>query len=140
MINFRATADTLYAHVPVARVGEPSKQHGPLHFYTLQFVYNSQLLVFCRAQSPTTIHGYATNWNSTGWEEIYPQQSKFSVKFWQAVSWCHQDNVMINGHNSLYINAKFVWDNQTFWEYDWSIEWTKFPHTHSIFHTLLGLW
>jgi hypothetical protein len=85
--------------VLVAHVGKPSKQLGFLRSYTLQVVYNSQLLVFYSAQSPTTIYGYATNWNSTGWEEIYPQQSKLNV------------NVTTNDHVTFYINAKFVWCN-----------------------------
>jgi len=55
---------------------ETFKQLGCLHFYTLQFVYNSQPLVFYSTQSHVTVYGNATNWTSTGWEEIYPQQSK----------------------------------------------------------------
>ena len=111
VISFRTAADTAHVHVTVARIGRPSKQLGCLHFYTLQVVYNSQLLVFYSTQSPTTIYGYATNWNLTSWEEICPQQSKFSVNFWRAMSLCHQDNVMIKDHNTCYTNAKYVWDN-----------------------------
>jgi hypothetical protein len=65
--------------VAVARFGKPSKQLGSLHFYTLQFVYNSKLLVFHSTQIPITAYGYAANWNSTSWEEIYPEISKFTV-------------------------------------------------------------
>jgi len=88
IISFRTTADTVNVHVPVARIRKPSKQLGCLHFYTLQFAYNSQRFVFYSAQSPVTIYGYATNWTGTSWEEIYPQQSKLSVDFWRAISWC----------------------------------------------------
>jgi len=81
VISFRTTASTLHVHVPVSLIRKPSKQLGCLQFYTLQFVYNSRLLVFYSAQSPTTIYGYATNWTCTSWEEIYPQQSKLNSKF-----------------------------------------------------------
>jgi hypothetical protein len=100
IISFITATDTVHVHVPIARTGKPSQQLGPLHFYTLGVVYNSQLLVLYSSQSPTTIRGYATNWNRTGWEEIYPQLRKFSLKFWQALSWCHQDNVTIKAHVS----------------------------------------
>ena len=109
VISFRTTADIVHVHMAVWRIGNPSKQMGCLHFDTLQVVCNSQLLVFYSTKSPTTIHGYATNWNSTSWEEIFPQQSKFSVKFWQSMSWCHRDIVTINDHTSFYIKVKFVW-------------------------------
>jgi hypothetical protein len=88
VISFRATADTLHVQLPVTRIGKPSKQLVSVNFYTLQVVYNSQLLMFCSTQIPTTVFGYATNWNSTSWEEIYPQQSKFSANFLQAMPWC----------------------------------------------------
>jgi hypothetical protein len=111
VISFIATADTLHVHVAVASVGEPSKQLGCLQFYTLQIVYNYKLLVFYRTQTPIMLNGYATNWNSTSWEEIYPQQSKFSVNFDKEISWCQQEGVTINDHISFYINVKFIWDN-----------------------------
>jgi len=65
-------AHSLHVHVPVARIGKPSKQLGFLNFHTFQVVYNSQLLVFYSAQRPATVYGYATNWSRTSWEEIYP--------------------------------------------------------------------
>ena len=65
-------------------------------------MYNSQVLVFYSTQLPVTINGYATNWTSTSWQEVYPQEGKFSVHFWQAMSWRHQDNVKINDNNSFY--------------------------------------
>jgi hypothetical protein len=88
VISFRTTASTLHVHVPVALIRKPPKQLGSLQFYTLQFVYNSHLLVYYSAQSPTTVYGYATNWTHTSWEEIYPQQSKLNSNIWRAMSWC----------------------------------------------------
>jgi hypothetical protein len=79
--------------------------------FRLQSGIFAQLLVFYSTPSPITSHGYATNWNSSSWEEIYPQNSKYSVNFWQAISWCHQGNVTINDHISFYINSKLVVDN-----------------------------
>ena len=83
VINFRPTADTLHVNVTVARIGKPSKHLDFLHFYTLHFMYNSQLLVFYSTQSPVTACGYATNRNSTSWEEFFPQQCKLSVNYWK---------------------------------------------------------
>ena len=66
---------TLLSHV----LGILKKKLGCLHFDILQVVCNSQLLVFYSTKSSITIHGYATHKNSTSWEEVYPQHSKFSV-------------------------------------------------------------
>jgi len=107
-LPLKKTADTLHAHVPVARIGKSSKQSDCLRFYTKQVVFISKHLVFYSAQIPVKINGYAKNWDSTGhWEEIYQPQSKYRVKLLQTVSRFHQDNVTINDHIYMYINARF---------------------------------
>ena len=107
-LTLEKTADTLHAHVPVARIGKSSKQRDSLRFYTKEVVFISKHLVYYSAQFPIKINGYAENWDSTGhWDEIYIPQSKYRVKLLQTVSRFHQDNVTINDHIYIYINARF---------------------------------
>ena len=79
-VTFRAKADTLHVSVPVKPIARHSKQLDRVHFYTQKVVSNSQFLVFDSDQSHITLKGIATNWSHNGWEEIYPELSKFSVK------------------------------------------------------------
>ena len=62
--------------------------------------------MFYSARSQIKINGNATNWNGTGFEEIYDPPGKFSVKLLQKVSRCHKDDVMINDHISFNINTR----------------------------------
>ena len=48
-----------------------SKQLGCTHFYVNQVVSDSRHLVFYSAQRYVTTYGYATNWNCTGYYEVY---------------------------------------------------------------------
>jgi hypothetical protein len=43
-------------------------------------VSNSHILVFYSEQSHIKIYGNATNWNGSGWQEIYAPPCKFRVK------------------------------------------------------------
>jgi len=117
-LPLKKTADTLHAHVPVARIGKSSKQRDCLRFYTKQFVFISKHLVFYSAQIPITINGYATNWDSTGqWDEIYPPPSKFRVNLLQNGSRFHHDNVgsvkrnWINSSNTIQYFSYFSLHN-----------------------------
>jgi len=49
-----------------------------------------------------TIYGNATNWNGTGFDEIYETTNKFRLKLLQTVSRYHQENVTIIDHIFLY--------------------------------------
>jgi hypothetical protein len=66
--------------VLVARIEKSSKRLGCLHFYTRQVVSNSHILVFYSEQSHVTLYGNATNWNGSGWQEVYEPLCKFRVK------------------------------------------------------------
>ena len=72
---------TLYMYTWLWHVLGNHKKFRISTFYTLQLLYNSQLFVFYSAQSPIMAYGNATNWNRNSWEEIYPQQRKWSADF-----------------------------------------------------------
>lgn len=77
-----------------------------MHSYIQQVVSNSQLIVFYSTNNQITIYGNATNWNDTGFDENYQPPSKSRLKLLHTVSRCHQENVTINDHISLYIKAR----------------------------------
>jgi len=62
---------------------------------------NSQLLVFYSAQRHTELHGYATNWNSTGYFDVFYPVRKYSINVLSMRAIIHKVNVTINYQNSF---------------------------------------
>jgi hypothetical protein len=99
-----------------------SVQLGSLHLYIEHAVSDSLLLMFYSEQRYITLKGNATNWNGTGFEEIFNPTSKFRVKFWRNASWCLLNNVTMHDHISFCINPSYCGDKQTYLELHWSLQ------------------
>ena len=103
---------------------------------------NYQILVFYSEQRHIIIYGNATNWNSSGYFEVFDEERKYSTNVWQTTSLYHLVNETINYNNSFYRNARFSGDNETYWEFHWfmKIRLIYFPNSHTSLHIIFVLW
>jgi len=145
-LNYTATAASLHVAVHVARIVRAKhtcllrsfnclvnsqlfrtvKQKGEIFkatwlaiLYVHQFVSNSQLLLFHRAQNYVKYQGFVRNWKKTGYFEIIHQLRKLRQNSWNNAFWIHLDNVKIIHHKSFYITARYCEDNVTYWKLHW---------------------
>jgi hypothetical protein len=83
-------------------------------FYIKLFVSNLQLVVLYREQRHIPILLYAYKWKSTGCFKIHHSVRKYNVKCLTKALWENVQNVMINDHTSIYMNASLNVDYDTY--------------------------
>jgi len=82
MRHFTSLVNPKFSRTVKSKLLKTSKQQLTLYTNVSQLLSNSQILVFYSEQQHVIITGYATNWNSTGYFEVFDQESKYIVKFW----------------------------------------------------------
>ena len=67
-------------------------------------------------------YGYLTNWNRSGYmEQLHPVR-KYRVKVLSNSAVLLPENVMIINYKTLYMNTRFLVDNETYGEFHCSVE------------------